>query len=1426
MALGKASALAGTPGPFAAASGSPLVHGPIERDLAVVRQRELMTLPQKIHLKLADKKPQEAANIPKIPVNALPDGVNERQVTSVPAAVQVPDDLSQDYQKRGRSCLSCHPKKRRRPHTSHGMTNVKGPDKAALELGRMVLSSLDGAGESPADKSSRFFLDHFLSEFGSTSESTDSFCLHQTMRLERVRQEVDDEAEIQGKPETEVERLVRRAPLASEAYAVLGDICAKYSARMPVIENVRRILTPYISQRGGKGDWWFEMSMESVKNESIKSQEEAETATKVLQVKERRIQELQQHILTMGEALELTKEDLAFTEERLGTYEHVAITLKHKYNAEKKQRIKAEKTRKVETKELHDEMVHCRDELSQNVEDLKKMRFEDLEQFAERRDRLQQQVKGVEKLYRELRRAANLPGGRIPDSSKQSLTPKALLGSQLLESFNRRISAPVMLNNKLWTTGDPKGVEAGAVRLRPGMRDELQEAEARRQLREVEEDHQKEQDSLRKRIAEMEFESQVAGFEAKAREDKIYQAEEALQALQAEKLVLSDAKTSLEQQLDERTREVHSAEATQVELRAEIEKLSAAGPRAEKKEAVSPSHASKRTSKAVAHVNSAVKAESKAQRAKAKKAAEESAEALKQAARHASQLEEELMRLRSRLASQTLAPSSETSSEAHQMEAEDMRSAAQGLFRSLREAKAEGVTLRIQLKAEQTLKTMSQLARDSLSDKIEEIVGLKRQVSALQKKCQELERQCSGLRKHVTTSTLASDALSGLPFIGTEPSYGTDYSHELPLNRATFAASPAVQHQASPAVLPPLTSPITVPSPSPMPRDEPETPRQATLTEGAGNTSSTSGHASADALRASSSGTGAEEEKEPPKNLKALTAAPETEVPCASPLEPRGTGAALQEAPTECCTVASTATECRSTQTDGDADVKPPQGLGRVRHHLAWPESKKVSGQQAPDQERAAVEPAEEPAPTPALESITQLRSVASSDPGTVPLQFPPAQPPAPTVCVIPSVSTLEGDDMWLDALPIHLDNPRISCADEEGRAAIHIGAAILNEVETRLAECLASCEGEKTKPSGSQSEESSHQIAEVKQLRLQAAKLRAQMEEMGGWKAALWLPSGKADVNFDLEPWPEHDQIAILSNIKASLEEQLAEVEQRSHEKVERLRLMLKERQGALYKAQEELRREQQMRIEGGANGSSAPEGSGMQESKALALLDIFSQRLDQLLNEQPSPADAALSAARRMGGGGASTRRGGRRRSSDLGEEVNMDPTRFTLNTKDPAVHKQRGRSRMSQRPSHQPRVSRATPSWSSVGNTSKSGHSNQTSTGSDPTHPMILGPNALANATKFSCGALMEERFNGMIRMVERKLGELQMQQQPRGILPINPPQPDVLDINLGEDVLESLRKKEERKRVSAWKVRGSVAEQHLALPMTRPSTLAAR
>ncbi|GMH49933.1 hypothetical protein TL16_g00654 [Triparma laevis f. inornata] len=60
--------------------------------------------------------------------------------------------------------------------------------------------------------------------------------------------------------------------------------------------------------------------------------------------------------------------------------------------------------------------------------------------------------------------------------------------------------------------------------------------------------------------------------------------------------------------------------------------------------------------------------------------------------------------------------------------------------------------------------------------------------------------------------------------------------------------------------------------------------------------------------------------------------------------------------------------------------------------------------------------------------------------------------------------------------------------------------------------------------------------MKKVAELQKKIDKLRKDLENYGGWKNALYLSGGSVDLEFDLEPWPQKQIIAILKEMKGYL--------------------------------------------------------------------------------------------------------------------------------------------------------------------------------------------------------------------------------------------------------------------------------------------------
>jgi len=65
--------------------------------------------------------------------------------------------------------------------------------------------------------------------------------------------------------------------------------------------------------------------------------------------------------------------------------------------------------------------------------------------------------------------------------------------------------------------------------------------------------------------------------------------------------------------------------------------------------------------------------------------------------------------------------------------------------------------------------------------------------------------------------------------------------------------------------------------------------------------------------------------------------------------------------------------------------------------------------------------------------------------------------------------------------------------------------------------------------------------IAKREDLSVSIDKLRSSLNMMGGWREVLYLESGGIDLEFDLEPWSEVDQVKVLQEIKSHLQKRIA---------------------------------------------------------------------------------------------------------------------------------------------------------------------------------------------------------------------------------------------------------------------------------------------
>ncbi|GMH87877.1 hypothetical protein TrVE_jg6831 [Triparma verrucosa] len=139
--------------------------------------------------------------------------------------------------------------------------------------------------------------------------------------------------------------------------------------------------------------------------------------------------------------------------------------------------------------------------------------------------------------------------------------------------------------------------------------------------------------------------------------------------------------------------------------------------------------------------------------------------------------------------------------------------------------------------------------------------------------------------------------------------------------------------------------------------------------------------------------------------------------------------------------------------------------------------------------------------------------------------------------------------------------------------------------------------------------------VKKVAELQKKIDKLRKDLENYGGWKSALYLSGGSVDLEFDLEPWPQKQIIAILKEmktylIKAMKEEKDASAKAfrevdyknmelndgltKSERTNEKLRQQLARLRGEMEKAEEEVKKrdaEEQMMERGGDLGKEEGE-------------------------------------------------------------------------------------------------------------------------------------------------------------------------------------------------------------------------------------------
>ena len=60
--------------------------------------------------------------------------------------------------------------------------------------------------------------------------------------------------------------------------------------------------------------------------------------------------------------------------------------------------------------------------------------------------------------------------------------------------------------------------------------------------------------------------------------------------------------------------------------------------------------------------------------------------------------------------------------------------------------------------------------------------------------------------------------------------------------------------------------------------------------------------------------------------------------------------------------------------------------------------------------------------------------------------------------------------------------------------------------------------------------------VKKVDELQKKIDKLRKDLQNYGGWKSALYLSGGSVDLEFDLEPWPQKQVVAILQEMRKYL--------------------------------------------------------------------------------------------------------------------------------------------------------------------------------------------------------------------------------------------------------------------------------------------------
>jgi hypothetical protein len=151
---------------------------------------------------------------------------------------------------RASKSLSKSPQRRRRPASRSGIAQasvVVPPDEdtTALRLGRMLLSSIQGSAVSSAElgdeerRASRFFLDMFLRDFGSSADAADAQNLRGMFALEDVK----SRAAVKGTPNDKA--------VAVAACEALDQICAGLGGAYPALRQVRDCLQPFLFADSG-----------------------------------------------------------------------------------------------------------------------------------------------------------------------------------------------------------------------------------------------------------------------------------------------------------------------------------------------------------------------------------------------------------------------------------------------------------------------------------------------------------------------------------------------------------------------------------------------------------------------------------------------------------------------------------------------------------------------------------------------------------------------------------------------------------------------------------------------------------------------------------------------------------------------------------------------------------------------------------------------------------------------------------------------------------------------------------------------------------------------------------------------------------------------------------------------------------------------